>query len=71
MTVYRNHYQSSDGISDGFTYHKSRRDAMLAAKGRRPYLDDPKNFAEMIWFHAALPGLLETLNKYAGHPDNG
>ena len=72
MKFYRNHYSSEGGLSGGFTWHTSRRDAETSAaqtvkNGAEPMLE----IAEVIQISAGKTGLLAALNKYAGHPDNG
>lgn len=72
MKLYRNHYSVEGGGSGGFSWHRSKRDAQLAArdsvkKGSEP----PHTIAEVFITSGTKRELIRLLTRVATHNDNG
>ena len=74
MRLYKNHYYTSDGESQGYEYFTSKREAHKAFRhkdeGSEIFSGVPCR-AVSISFKPSLTGVVELLNKVASHPDNG
>jgi hypothetical protein len=75
MKFYRVRYSSEGGNSGGYSWHTSRRDAEKAARDAAAndpaeYIDGPPQWDE-IEIVPTKKSLLDALNTYAGHPNNG
>ena len=66
MRIYRNEYQGDPGEMEGFTFFGSKREAVAHAQNR-----DPVRLAEPLDVPTKKKELIQFLNQYAGHPDNG
>lgn len=71
MTIYRNHYSTEGGISGGFSYHPSKRDAKLAVKGWKTSDAPPHEIAEPLTLKPTRYDIIRFLNQHGAHPDNG
>jgi hypothetical protein len=70
MKFYRNHYKVDGGISHSFHWFTSKAEALKDVKehGER---DEDDEIAEPIDITPTKAGILDALNRYAGHADNG
>jgi hypothetical protein len=74
MRFYRVSYSTMRDSSLGFSWHRSRRDAAAAG---RTFRDDNKTEEEVeaviqpIDIEPSRQGILDALNTYATHNDNG
>jgi hypothetical protein len=58
--------------NQGYTFHGSKRAAtQRAAEFRRDNADDRSTEIDIITVKTDRAGILDALNRYAGHPDNG
>ncbi len=82
MRFYRVSYSKEGGNSGGFSWHTSKRDAYAAA--RRDYDQDPAEYdlhgtrgasiaerVDPIEIACNRAGILDALQRYASHCDNG
>jgi hypothetical protein len=72
MKFYRVRYKTGGGISAGYSWHTSKGDAQGAAN--RYARTNPEEEAPEVSEVYVIPtkaGILEALNCYADHPDNG
>ena len=82
MTFYRVSYSRDGGNSAGFSWHTSRRGAVAAA--RADYDADPEEYnlhssrgasiadrIQAIIIRPTRAGILDALQRYASHEDNG
>tara|TARA_Y100000310_G_scaffold332892_2_gene409370 strand:- start:3284 stop:3505 length:222 start_codon:yes stop_codon:yes gene_type:complete len=73
MRLYKNHYYTDDGESQGYEFFTSKREAHKAFR----YKDEGNEHEERqeravsITFKPSLVGVVDLLNKVARHPDNG
>jgi hypothetical protein len=69
--VYRNHYRDGHGESQGYEYFSARRDAERAE--RKFLRDDPGGAVEReeLVFPLTKGGVIDMMNQYASHADNG
>ena len=73
MKIYRVHLTQPDGESQGYAHFSNRRDAEKHGVAWRDNFEGNKggfDIAEII-ITPTKAGLIEALNQYAGHPDNG
>jgi hypothetical protein len=75
MKIYRNHYSKDGGGSNGFSFHSSKSDAVKAVKAvnrsQQEQFEEPSEIAEPLEIELSKKGILQFLNRNAGHPDNG
>ncbi len=75
MKIYRNHYSTECGCSDGYSFHSSKADALKAVRDTRnsqeEQFEEPLEIAEAFEIELSKKGILQFLNRNAGHPDNG
>jgi hypothetical protein len=79
MKFYRVSYSQEGGNSAGFSWHRTRREALAAA--RKDYNQDPAEYdnndraieerIEAIDVVPTKAGILKAMHRYASHPDNG
>lgn len=75
VVLYRNHYSTEMDSSRGYSWHKNRDDAKRAYSDAEKFpeggFDQRAECAVPVSIHLSKGGLLDALNKYASHPDNG
>ena len=74
MKIYQVSYQSHKDSSQGFSYHSSKEDAVKAlAKFKRISKEDynPDSEITIIETQISAKAIIELLNTYASHNDNG
>ena len=74
MKLYRvTHYTVADG-HQGYTWHTSKAEADREAKAwhkAQDPMDGPRVSVAPVDIETNKAGLVDALNKYAAHPDNG
>ena len=67
MRIYQVHNLHANGTSRGYTYFANRKDAKRASKEYGKPYGEINNLDVDI----SRPGIINALNIYGGHPDNG
>jgi hypothetical protein len=75
VRIYRNHYSTEGGTSDGYSFHSSKAHAHQAVKDAKltqeEDFEDPLEIAEPLDIELTKEGVLRFLNIFASHADNG
>lgn len=72
MRLYRVHYFSDYGQSAGFEFFRTKREANAALiRFLDPDDDSRSGKIGEVEFAPTKAGVLDLLNRYADHPDNG
>ena len=76
MRLYRNGYKAEGGLSAGFEYFATKKEALDAARvaDEDKEKDDPERtdpIAQVVEVVSNKKGILWAMNHYAGHADNG
>jgi len=75
MKIYQLHRTHEAGVSAGYSYFTSRRAAQQALsiwrRNSAGDVEDQMGTIEQIEVAPGRHGIVEALNRYGGHPDNG
>lgn len=74
--IYRNHYSTEGGNSNGFSWHWTKTDARRAVRDEKENLEEqyekPLKVAEEFEIDLAdETNVILFLNQFCSHPDNG
>lgn len=74
MKIYRVHSHTENGISAGYSFHSSLKDAKHAAREAWETRDSDSETPpeiEVLEVEISKAGILRALNMYASHAENG
>jgi hypothetical protein len=68
VKIYRNTYDDGASIVAGYSYHASKREAVKEGHSRKPEMTYETDVLEV---EISGKGIIDALNRYGSHPDNG